>query len=389
MNLNKKHIFLLTVLIAVLIAGSYFSMKFIFFPSSVSATRNKRIKIKKPSFNQIMGIKTVKPKLSKTIEKLTKKKRTIKTINLKVYRPDITKPLDCTNLDVFLCTVKYLQYLKYLPISLTPEGKYKFAFPLQKKLKKIVYSYAWNEQNPFIIGSIARYLNESGRVKDWGYDRPEITDKLLCELEKSAEKKQFNKQPWDWVLVKQSKTNEKAELYENGRIIFYFPVNTGILGLTPDGTWYVFLRMPYTTMSGLFPLPITHKTYKALKLQHFKRIEYLNGYPVKLIHYSDSGIKYIDYFNKNIALHYMPRKHYGFPQSAGCIEFPKIDAYLLYKQIDYGTIVTVTGSTLSKKNNNTVKVQKVNVNINDAAKTNITARAKQPIEKLTRKKIKS
>ncbi|RZV39584.1 MAG: hypothetical protein EVJ48_04380 [Candidatus Acidulodesulfobacterium acidiphilum] len=381
MNLNKKHIFLLTVLITVFIAGTYFSMKFIFFPSPVSATRNKRIKIKKPSFNQIMGIKTVKPKLSKTIEKLAKKKRTIKTLNLKVYRPDITKPLDCTNLDVFLCTVKYLQYLKYLPISLTPGGKYKFAFPLQKKLKKIVYSYAWNEQNPFIIGSIARYLNESGRVKDWGYDRPEITDKLLCELEKSARKKQFNRQPWDWILVKQSKTNEKAELYENGRIIFSFPVNTGILGLTQDGTWYVFLRLPDTTMTGLFPVPITKKLYASLKSKHFKNIECLDGHPVKLVHYSDSGIKYIDYFHKSVALHYMHRKYYGFPQSAGCVELSEQDALLLYKQIGYGTIVTVTGSTISKKNNNAAK--------NDAEnKTNRTVLTKQPLEKIKNKKNK-
>ena len=374
MNLNEKHIFLLTVLIAVLIAGSYFSMKFVFFPSPVSATRNKLIKIKKPSFNQIMGIKPSFVKIAKP----SKKKEQVKK---KVYKPDLTKPLDCTNLNIFLCTVKYLRYLKYLPISLTDKGKYKFSFSIPENLKKIAYSYGWNEQNPLIIGAIAKYLYESGRIIDREYDEPEINNKLLCELEKSAEKKQFNKQPWDWVLVNQSKTNEKADLYENGRIIFSFPVNTGILGLTPDGTWYVFLRMPYTTMSGLFPMPITRKTYKALKLQHFKKIEYLNGYPVKLVHYSDSGIKYIDYFNQNIALHYMPRKHYGFPQSAGCVEFPKIDAYLLYKQIGYGTIVTVTGSTISKKNNNADKVDVID-------KTYRTAHLKQPAEKTKNNKNK-
>ena len=128
-------------------------------------------------------------------------------------------------------------------------------------------------------------------------------------------------------------------------------------------------------------MPITRKTYKALKLQHFKKIEYLNGYPVKLVHYSDSGIKYIDYFNQNIALHYMPRKHYGFPQSAGCVEFPKIDAYLLYKQIGYGTIVTVTGSTISKKNNNADKVDVID-------KTYRTAHLKQPAEKTKNNKNK-
>ncbi len=54
MRLNKKHIILLTASFAVLATGTYFLIKFLFFPLPVSATRNK---IKKPSFNQIMGIK--------------------------------------------------------------------------------------------------------------------------------------------------------------------------------------------------------------------------------------------------------------------------------------------------------------------------------------------
>jgi hypothetical protein len=212
MKLSKKHIFLLTASITVFMAGSYFAMKFIFFPLSVSATRDK---IKNSSFNQIMGIKP-----TSTTVKPSKKKEQAKK---KIYKPDLAKPLDCTNLNAFLCAVKYLQYLKYLPIYLTSDGKYEFSFPLPNNLKKIAYSYGWNEQNPLIIGAIAKYLYESGRIKDGEYDGPEINNKLLCELEKSAEKKQFDKQPWDWILVKQSKTNEKAELYENGRIIFSFP----------------------------------------------------------------------------------------------------------------------------------------------------------------------
>lgn len=370
MKLSKKHIFLLTASITVFMAGSYFAMKFIFFPLSVSATRDK---IKNSSFNQIMSIKP-----TSTTVKPSKKKEQAKK---KIYKPDLAKPLDCTNLNAFLCTVKYLQYLKYLPIYLTSDGKYEFSFPLPNNLKKIAYSYGWNEQNPLIIGAIAKYLYESGRIKDGEYDGPEINNKLLCELEKSAEKKQFDKQPWDWILVKQSKTNEKAELYENGRIIFSFPVNTGILGLTQDGTWYVFLRLPDTTMTGLFPVPITKKLYASLKSKHFKNIECLDGHPVKLVHYSDSGIKYIDYFHKSVALHYMHRKYYGFPQSAGCVELSEQDALLLYKQIGYGTIVTVTGSTISKKNNNAAK--------NDAEnKTNRTVLTKQPLEKIKNKKNK-
>ncbi len=379
MKLNKKHIFLLAASIAVLIAGSYFMLKFFFFPLSVSATRDK---IKNAEFNQIMDINP-----SSVKAKPSEKKGGVKKTNRKVYEPDLTKPLDCTNLNVFLCTIKYLRYLKYLPISLAYDGKYKFSFPIPENLKKIAYSYGWNEQNPFIIGAIAKYLYESGRIKDGDYDRPEINNKLLWELEKSAAKNQFNNQPWDWVLVKQSKTNEKAELYENGRIIFSFPVNTGILGLTPDGTWYVFLRLPDTTMSGLFPTPIAKKLYASLKSKHFKNIECLDGHPVKLVHYSDSGIKYIDYFHKSVALHYMYRKYYGFPQSAGCIELSERDALLLYKQIGYGTIVSVTGYTISKKVSVASKALR-----SDKTSKKIKARIKHPADKTNKenmnKKIK-
>jgi hypothetical protein len=107
----------------------------------------------------------------------------------------------------------------------------------------------------------------------------------------------------------------------------------------------------------------------------------LDGHPVKLVHYSDSGIKYIDYFHKSVALHYIHRKYYGFPQSAGCVELSEQDALLLYKQIDYGTIVSVTGSTVSKKNSNVAKVDAID-------KTNRTARTKQPVEKTNNKKNK-
>ncbi len=345
---QKKYIFTLIIFVAAIIISAAFFAKFLFLPLRFSATRNATLKsdIIKPE----KKIKLMRLKLHKKIKSRKKK----------IYKPDMSKPINCLNLNIFECTIKYLQYLRYLPISVTAEDKYKFSFPIPKNLGNIVDSYKWNEQNPFIIGAAAKYLNESGRIKDGEYDRPEINNKFLFELEKSAEKDEFNKQPWDWVLVRQAKTGEKAELYENGRKVFSFPVNTGVLGLTPDGTWYIFLRLPHTTMIGLFPVRISKKAYASLKLKHPKKIKCLDGHPVEMVPYADSGIKYVDYFNKGIALHYMPRKSYGFPQSAGCIELPKQYALLLYKHpgYGYGTIVTVTGFTVSKPKEKQIKKTK-------------------------------
>ncbi|MHB1661287.1 MAG: L,D-transpeptidase [bacterium] len=167
----------------------------------------------------------------------------------------------------------------------------------------------------------------------------------MSELKKSAAKGEFDAHRWKWVLVRQAKKGERVELYENGRKIFSSPANTGEFATTPDGTWYVFLRFHDTKMSGLSPKRISKKVYASLKLKHYKMVGCLDGHPVKMVHYADSGIKYVSYFNNNIALHYMLRPRYGFPQSAGCIELPEHDAKFLYKNIGYGTMVTVIGST--------------------------------------------
>ncbi len=250
----------------------------------------------------------------------------------------------CKDETVFACTVKYLEYLRYLPISSAGPDKYEFSFHAPDILHRVADSYAWNPQNPFVLGAAAQYLEASGKLRDGEYARPQIDGALLSELKKSAAKGEFDTLPWKWVLVRQADKGESVELYENGRGTFSSPVNTGEFATTPDGTWYVFLRFHDTTMSGLSPKRISKKDYRSLKLKHPNMAGCLDGHPIQWVAYDDSGIKYVDYFNKGIALHYIPRARYGFPQSAGCIEIPLRNARFLHKNIDYGTIVTVIGS---------------------------------------------
>ncbi|MHB8231453.1 MAG: L,D-transpeptidase [bacterium] len=253
------------------------------------------------------------------------------------------KPFACTGKTVFACTVKYLHYLRYLPISRTGTHRYEFSFPVPEVLRNVADSYAWNSQNPFVLGAAAQYLEVSGGLRDGEYAKPEINAILLSKLKKSAANGEFDSHPWKWVLVRQAMKGERAELYENGRKVFSSPANTGEFTTTPDGTWYVYLRFRNTTMSGLSPSRISEKVYESLKLKDPNKVRCLDGHPVKWVAYDDSGIKYVDYFNRGIALHYIYRLHYGFPQSAGCVELPHRNAEFLYNNIGYGTIVTVVG----------------------------------------------
>jgi hypothetical protein len=312
MKLKSKYLYILTAFISVLIL---LAAAFLKYPPPARKTSSVS---KKP-----------KPVLSGLSRYVT---------------PKPLKPPVCKDETVFACTVKYLEYLRYLPISSAGPDKYEFSFHAPDILHRVADSYAWNPQNPFVLGAAAQYLEASGKLRDGEYARPQIDGTLLSELKKSAAEKEFNTHPWKWVLVRQAEKSERVELYENGREIFSSPVNTGEFATTPDGTWYVFLRFHDTTMSGLSPKRISKKAYMSLKLKHPSMAGCLDGHPIKWVAYDDSGIKYVDYFNKGIALHYIPRARYGFPQSAGCIEIPKHNARFLHKNIDYGTIVTVIGS---------------------------------------------
>lgn len=123
------------------------------------------------------------------------------------------------------------------------------------------------------------------------------------------------KKPFVWVYVDQH-IPQKVYVWENGKYIFESPTNTGVMGTTNTGTYMVYLRFKKTEMKGIFP-----------------------GSGVK---YDDPDVPWVNYFYKGEALHGFPRKSYGYPQSAGCVELPIPKAKELYKILYKYAVVTLS-----------------------------------------------
>lgn len=125
-----------------------------------------------------------------------------------------------------------------------------------------------------------------------------------------------NQAPNGYSYVYVSETlPEKLWLWHDGKVVLTSPVNTGI-PQTPTyiGTFPVFERLKTQTMSGTTPWGT---------------------------HYSDSGIKWVNYFKGGDAVHGFVRSQYGFPQSLGCVELPVAQAGKVYPYLHLGALVTV------------------------------------------------
>ena len=109
---------------------------------------------------------------------------------------------------------------------------------------------------------------------------------------------------------------ETLTIWHNGQIVFHSLANTGIAqSPTPDGDFFVYLRHRSQTMRGHNP----------------------DGQ-----YYVDHGVKWINYFDGNDAIHGFVRASYGFPQSVGCVELPVPEAAIAWGLLHYGTLVVVT-----------------------------------------------
>lgn len=108
---------------------------------------------------------------------------------------------------------------------------------------------------------------------------------------------------------------EKLVLYKNGKPILTTLVNTGIKGaITPVGHYYVETKLPRVNMRGTDP----------------------NGQK-----YFAPNVRWVLPVIGNVAIHGYSRAHYGFPQSAGCIELPISQAKKLYGLVKVGTPVVI------------------------------------------------
>jgi hypothetical protein len=121
--------------------------------------------------------------------------------------------------------------------------------------------------------------------------------------------------PFVWVYVDQH-IPQKVYVWQNGKYIFKSPANTGVRRTTKPGNYMIYLRFRKTEMKGTFPG--TH------------------------IHYDDPDVPWVNYFHGGEAIHGFPRRHYGYPQSAGCVELPIFKAKELYPMLYKYVVVTVS-----------------------------------------------
>ncbi len=271
----------------------------------------------------------------------------------------------------FSRAVQRLQALGYLPLSpgLARNGQIwvrhdVFAWPVPSALQRAADRYPWNAWNPFIRSAVVRFERRNGLLDRRGISggrlRAAVIKTLLSPGARPAAR------PFEWALVSKSRPETlriwrgpcaacgEAVRGKGDRWVFKTTVNTGVLGATPDGTWPIDQRLPRTTMRGAFPSPISWRAWHALKQDRFATLPdgtptiwpargIVDGHPVRWIPYEDHDIRWVNYFDDGRGIHAYPRAHYGFPQSAGCVEASYSAAVTAYRLLHYGVPVTISG----------------------------------------------
>ena len=234
-----------------------------------------------------------------------------------------------------------LAELGYLPYSFVPNGKGSALRRSNGALAKELKNPGEVSRTPLLGSSIPRFASipqqlaatftpgkpntaTTGAIMAFELEHNLQTDGLAGPLVwqamlQAVATRHSSSRPYDYLIVSQS-LPETLYVWREGKVIYQTPVNTGVEGVTPDGTWPVYLRYLTTTMTGTNP----------------------NG-----SHYSDPGIPWVSYFNGSVAVHGFPRYGYGYPQSAGCVELPINNSKIVFPMDPIGTLVTVTTGDLA------------------------------------------
>jgi peptidoglycan hydrolase-like protein with peptidoglycan-binding domain len=147
----------------------------------------------------------------------------------------------------------------------------------------------------------------------------EITPTLWSALISAAASHSMDPYPYSYIYVYKSPLPETLRVWVDGRVVLTSVCNTGVgADDTKPGTWPIFLRYVQNYMSGTN----------------------LNGTKYHVL------VHWINYFHGSVAVHGYPRAHYGFPQSAGCVELPIPTAKVVYGMVHIGTLVTVFPSSV-------------------------------------------
>lgn len=119
--------------------------------------------------------------------------------------------------------------------------------------------------------------------------------------------------PYSYIAVTESPP-ETLQVWLGNTLVLTTPTNTGIASVpTYLGTNAIYERLPLQIMRGKNP----------------------NG-----VRYADP-VYWVNYFKGGDAVHGFVRAAYGFPQSLGCVEVPPAVAQTIYRDVHYGTLVTV------------------------------------------------
>jgi len=165
-------------------------------------------------------------------------------------------------------------------------------------------------------GAVMRFEADHGLRVD-GYTGPRVrrTLELALALHLTAT------QPYRLVMVDQS-IPQQLRVWEDGRgVIFQTVCSTGVSAApTQPGAHAIFLRSREQTMQGIGP----------------------SGHPYRVEH-----VPYVSFFYGEQAIHGFPRRTYGQPQSAGCVELPIQAAKRVWDLTNYGTLVLISPLTLS------------------------------------------
>lgn len=244
----------------------------------------------------------------------------------------------------------------YLPVSISQDGQIHWNIDLPDVLREQAGKWSWNDPwNPFILGALYNFERSNGLpVRPGRYGWKKLPEKVKQLIQSNQYVDDPN--PWTWVLVKRGYSSETATLYRSVSSdsgfsmdpVFTTAVNTGVFNGTPLGTWPVYLRYKVTSMRGSMVVSVPQNKVSEYQLDHENGaswkslgVSFRGNVMVHKIHYDDHGIKWVSYFHRGDALHYFPRKTYGWPQSAGCVEMPEKAAKKMWNDIGYGTLVSI------------------------------------------------
>ncbi len=170
--------------------------------------------------------------------------------------------------------------------------------------------------NTMTKGAIVQFERVHG-LEDGSYPpyATTLTAALWQDLVTSAMAGATDPHPYTVAEVSEAQP-ERLTLWSDGADELTTLVNTGVPGgATPTGAFFVYLRYVSHTMHGY---TVTGKPYV---------------YP---------NVPDVNYFSGNFAIHGFPRAAYGFPQSQGCVEVPLAEAPLIYRDLDYGSLVVIS-----------------------------------------------